>query len=1166
MKKAGKRIGLIISSLALCVSGAFAYSRMQTRTQTVSADAQMEMVDLLGNFTWDKVTGATGYEIAYTIGGQTYSFLAEENQANVGVAIMQAVNEAKATAQSSASVAFSVTATGVDGATAFSYTHTIDRYINFGYSSHDISEVDYNYALQECSVRDTLSEVGADKRWIPSAIFKNDLLTLGFKTDVPFNPDYGVSFFLFNDTKSVGDDALARSANYRVRLYSNGRIAVNNRGDDFATTPDKQTTNNTAITLGEKYYLSMGVFDTYDIQGNLIGETVYCNRSEYDETTDSLSKINDIAHFYTNTEISNAGIAYEYTPAYGAKICPNCGKLFNGTKEKEVDGSTVEVTECCEALSSEAQYIPVERSALVIKPQGTIDKNSDGVAESRDNYVYISSGKAEYTRLSAPTGAYYDNTDATLRWNYVEDATAYEWRVGNEPWQSCSINQADISTLLMEYKPLGYLSLSVRAVNGAEKGAITKYNVNLKQFYQTRSTFKDLTELYPFATSPTESYNVNKNKGASNGGDTFETPDLEENMQVGFAFTGKEDMPKQGRIALLRLYRDSDSRFYAGHYQLVLWGDGTVFLTSDWSTVKAQDSKGNDIRNNQFVGQWRVQKLTDDFKVGVKYYVTFAVESVYDGTTQIADRVSVRIAQETEDCLSQNTLGVVSYDFKHFDKIEKGTWIQLGASSDVVSLWQTRNVETTGKIAFVAGEEILTTQTVFFGQAYDFRSLISGFDIAGYEVNGWEYYDGKNRVDFRPSGTWNVPTTGDGVMVEPKLTLIEYSVTYSGLDGAISINPAKYTIESAWALNAPVNVPDGKVFDGWYLSEDTSFSTPITTLKGKTGNVELVARFVNGYNIKVDGVENVWKEGDSAFALNATPVKGKTFQKWQVFNGSTYVDYEGATTFTPNENMTFRSVYDWTTYSISYMVDGATHENVTSYTGATPVAFTAAKKDGYFFVGWYTDSSFENAIVSTEDCAKNLTLYAKFMENTLPKAISLDTSDKEQTLPVLDIPEGARYSVALYKGNEKLSDSDEYLFKKAGEYTLKYTVVLASGESFDHEIALTVKQVYTVTIHYGENKTVALRKYVGEKLAEADIPETPEGMIFGGLYTDAQYTNAFDLSTVITQDTNIYVKWGEDEEKKSNLGWIIGGIAGGVVLIGAGVAVFFVLKEKKKKK
>ena len=47
MKKAGKRIGLIISSLALCVSGAFAYSRMQTCTQTVSADAQMEMVDLL---------------------------------------------------------------------------------------------------------------------------------------------------------------------------------------------------------------------------------------------------------------------------------------------------------------------------------------------------------------------------------------------------------------------------------------------------------------------------------------------------------------------------------------------------------------------------------------------------------------------------------------------------------------------------------------------------------------------------------------------------------------------------------------------------------------------------------------------------------------------------------------------------------------------------------------------------------------------------------------------------------------------------------------------------------------------------------------------------------------------------------------------------------------
>ncbi len=1164
MKKK-KKIALGLTALLSFAFGMGGIATLSTAETNIASAATTASVDLLGNFTWDEVAGATGYEVSYTVGGQTYNFTAEENQANVGVAVMQAVNAAKADSQSLASITFSVIPTGVNGATATTYTHTVEKYINFGYSSHDISEVNYDYALQETPVWDTLSETGEDKRWIPSAIFKNDLLTLGVKTSVPFNADYGVSFFLFNDKKSVGDDALARNANYRVRLYSNGTIGINNRGDRFGATPDEKTTDNTAITLGEKYYLSMGVFDTYDIQGNMIGETVYCSRGEYDETTDSLMKVNDVFHTYTNTEIANAGIAYEYTPAYGAKMCPNCGRLLNGTKEKEVDGRVVKVTKCCEALYSEAQYIPVERSALVIKTQGSLDKDSDGVAEVRDNYVYISSGNPEYTRLSAPTGVYYDNTDATLRWNYVENATAYEWRVGNEPWQNCSINQADISTLLTEYKPLGHLSLCVRAVDGAEKGAITRYNVNLKQFYQTRSAFKDLTELYPFTNSPAEAYNVNKNKGAGNGGDTFETPDLEENMQVGFAFTGKENMPQQERIALLRLYRDSDSIFYAGHYQLVLWGDGTVFLTSDWTTVKAQDSNGQDIRNNQFAGQWRVQKLTDDFKVGVKYYVTLAVESIYDGATQIADRVSVRIAQEAEDCLSQNTLGVVSYDFKHFDKIEKGTWIQLGASSDVVALWQTRNVETTEKITFVAGEEILTTETVFFGQAYDFRSLISGFDIAGYEVNGWEYYDGKNRKEFRPCGTWNIPTTGDGIMIEPKLTPIEYSVAYSGLDGATSINPAKYTIESTWALNAPVNVPNGKVFDAWYLASDTDFSDPITTLKGKTGNLELVAHFVSGYKIKVDGVENVWKEGDNAFTLNATPEKGKTFQKWQVLSGSAYVDYTGATTFTPSANMTFRPVYAWTTYSISYVTDGATHENVTSYTGETPVVFKGAKKDGYFFVGWYTDASFVNEIVSTEDCAENLTLYAKFMQNTLPKAVGLDTSDKAQPLPVLDIPEGARYSVALYKGNEKLSDSDEYLFETAGEYMLKYAVVLASGESFIHEIALTVKQVYKVTIHYGENETITLRKYAGETLSEADIPALPEGLTFGGLYTDAQYTSTFDISTPISSNLDIYVKWGEDAEKKSNLGWIIGGIAGGVVLIGAGVATFFIIKKKKRK-
>ena len=125
---------------------------------------------------------------------------------------------------------------------------------------------------------------------------------------------------------------------------------------------------------------------------------------------------------------------------------------------------------------------------------------------------------------------------------------------------------------------------------------------------------------------------------------------------------------------------------------------------------------------------------------------------------------------------------------------------------------------------------------------------------------------------------------------------------------------------------------------------------------------------------------------------------------------------------------------------------------------------------------------------------------------------------------------------------------------------------MPTGETIVCNIALTVEQLYTVNVYYGDGEMLTLQVKEGEKVTEEDIPQPPEGIPFGGLYADYKFTNAFDLDTAITKDTNIYVKWGVDENKKSNNGWIIGGIVGGgvVVLIGVGVAVFFAVKRKKK--
>lgn len=1192
MKKISKKVALGLAAVAFATFGAVGVGTLELNAKTLaSADNATMNVDTLGNLEWEAVSGATGYNWSYTVGSETSAtYSAESNEANVVEAIMTAVNAAKAdgvTAGEQAQVTFNVTPEGVANATTQTWTYTFDKYINYGYSTHDISDVDAAYendvSVTEMSMwgltdADTVDDANKGI-WQPSTVYKNDLLTLGFKTEVALQPTYGVSFFLFLGHKSVGDKALATQCNYAIRVLPGGGVCINNReknaflAGDFTATASSDY--NTPIVVGARYYLSMGVFDTYDLSGETVGETVYFDRSVYDESKDTLVSVGGLSGYYSNADIEAAGAEYEMRPEYGVRDITTAYEAENEDGTKTV---------------KYRRYVPVERSAFAVKAQGTYDKDGDGTKEVRNFHVYLFSGKPDYKELDEPTGVYYDNVDATLNWNRVDGADGYEWKHGGSAWQSASVNKVDVSALLTEYDALGYLPLYVRAVKGETKGATARYNLDLVTFYKTRSTLKDITELYAFSSSPDTSYNVNKENGAGNGGDGFDASGLTLNTHTTFAFTTNETTPDQSRFISLGLFGESKPYRYQGRFNLALWGDGTVFLTPSWPNTTILE----DNRQLKRFANWRVMKITDGFKPDVKYYVTFGVDEIWNDETKIADRVTLRIEEETDDGLSRNTIGTAFYDYKYYNvaegsvvtEVERdgegafvkvnvtdvvyGQFMQLGAHSDVVSLWQAKNTNSSYKLVFAAGEEAVAEETVSYGELYDFSEVMANVAVDGYVVNGWEYKNGDKTEDFLPYGVWNKTVDGGALLIEADLAPIPYKITYSGLGSATHMNPTVYTIEANWALATPRNIPEGKVFDGWYEASDTTFSDPITSLKGRTGAIELVARFVDGYTITVDGQAHTWKTTDEAFTLVAPTVTGKTFVKWQVLDGNAYVDYTGETTFTPTASASFRTVYDWTTYTIAYVADGGAHESATSYTAETPVALKNATKQGYFFAGWYTEATFETRVTSTGGFAENLTLYAKFMQDTIPTAISLDTNDEAQVLPVPELPDGSQYTVELYAGEQKLDASDgAYMLTTAGEYTIKYAITLPTGETVNREVALTVKQVYTVTVHYGDGETLTIKKYAGEKLTEAELPETPEDVIFGGLYTDAQYTNAFDLDTEISADTNIYVKWTENapaDDGGSNLGWIIGGIAGGVVLIGVGVAVFFVLKKKRNNK
>ena len=73
----------------------------------------------------------------------------------------------------------------------------------------------------------------------------------------------------------------------------------------------------------------------------------------------------------------------------------------------------------------------------------------------------------------------------------------------------------------------------------------------------------------------------------------------------------------------------------------------------------------------------------------------------------------------------------------------------------------------------------------------------------------------------------------------------------------------------------------------------------------------------------------------------------------------------------------FNRIYQ--TFNITYELDGGEHSNPATYTEGTGLVLTDASKDGYTFIGWYSDNVFTVKVteISAEQTG-DITLYAKF--------------------------------------------------------------------------------------------------------------------------------------------------------------------------------------------
>ncbi len=213
-----------------------------------------------------------------------------------------------------------------------------------------------------------------------------------------------------------------------------------------------------------------------------------------------------------------------------------------------------------------------------------------------------------------------------------------------------------------------------------------------------------------------------------------------------------------------------------------------------------------------------------------------------------------------------------------------------------------------------------------------------------------------------------------------KFAINQYTITYDYNDGQTSSKIEQHDFGAKIkAPDSPIRV--GYTFNGWYLNDEEYEFT-----KMPNENIVLVAKWtLDEVIVSFDS-----QGGTSVTKIIALPGTTITAPKDPYRQGCKFLGwylndelYEFTTM--PSENITLVAKWQDTTYTITYELNGGVGDGlITTYSSARPSDIDLGRptKEGYAFMGWYTNPGFNGGPMLTinNKTNKNLTLYAKWVE------------------------------------------------------------------------------------------------------------------------------------------------------------------------------------------
>ena len=289
--------------------------------------------------------------------------------------------------------------------------------------------------------------------------------------------------------------------------------------------------------------------------------------------------------------------------------------------------------------------------------------------------------------------------------------------------------------------------------------------------------------------------------------------------------------------------------------------------------------------------------------------------------------------------------------------------------------------------------------------------------------------------------------------------------------------------------NTYVDVPANSSYVGPKTGNGSNPNVDESELLGNTSkvNVEIYLENYEGTGYEKQEKQVSVKEGTTSYTYEPENITGFTYDNGNSNNILTTVVKEDNTA-------TVKAYYKRNSYTIQYELNDGTNNdaNPNGYRFGSSIKLNNPTREGYKFLGWYTDDKYQNQITEiTDSTAENLVLYAKFLD--------------ESTI--------SQYTVEYYKQKEDESGYDLVTEDTERIEAIIGTEVSAEEKEYDGYI-LSENSVTKGTV-IAEGKLV-LRLYY-------DIKKSPESRIQRGAYVDENGK----LNFIVKDDVNSAIVYYE---------------------------------------